>query len=255
MSLFHRWWIKNPIFFCCLVSFYWLNLQRQTDINKRWRRTNTQGWKQQQQQKTLYTPKVCVEEPGIKKTWKIPVVYLKARASPFIAALIRVTHADPGREQNNKKKRNSSHSWLTALINKREDGGVGGEDVGALCISSCSLWGKNCDNRKMPENNTWLSKLIIYSPCACVYVRPCFLMRIFQMKPQSRTRLWDGAAWNVLSRKSARRYVSVSVCEGFTHTLKHCLAMDWQLLLSISISNKLVSERRFKKMWDLTTMV
>lgn len=123
MSLFRRWWIKNPIFFCCLVSFYWLNLQRQTDINKRWRRTNTQGWRQQQQQKTLYTPKVCVEDSGIKKTWKIPVVYLKARASPFIAALIRVTHADPGREQNNKKKRNSSHSWLTALINKREDGG------------------------------------------------------------------------------------------------------------------------------------
>lgn len=160
--------------------------------------------------KTLYTAKVCVEDSCIKKTWKIPVVYLKTRASPFIAALIRVTHADPGREQNNKKKRNSYHSWLTALINKREDGG-------ALCISSCSLWGKNRDNRKMPENNTWLSKLIIYSPCACVYVRPCFLMRIFQMKPQSRARLWDGAAWNVLSRKSARRYVSVSVCEGFTY--------------------------------------
>lgn len=83
MSLFHRWWIKNPIFFCCLDSFYWLNLQRQTDINKRWRRANTQGWKQQQQKKTLYTPKVCVEDPGIKKTWKIPVCLLEGASFSF----------------------------------------------------------------------------------------------------------------------------------------------------------------------------
>lgn len=35
---------------------------------------------------------------------KNSVVYLKARAPLFIAALIRVTQTDPEREQNNKKK-------------------------------------------------------------------------------------------------------------------------------------------------------
>lgn len=109
-----------------LIIFF---LERQTDINKRCK----PGWKQKQQQKTLHTPKVWAADSCIKKTWKIPVVYLKTWASPFIAALIRVTHSDPGREQNNTKKRNSSHSWLTALINKREGGGWGGVGGGALC--------------------------------------------------------------------------------------------------------------------------
>lgn len=86
----------------------------------------------------------------------------------FIAALIRVTQTDPGREK--QRKRSDSRSWLTALINKS----VAKE--WALCISSLSLWGPSRDNREMPENNSWLLKQILYSPSGCIHVCSC---RIF----------------------------------------------------------------------------
>lgn len=147
-----------------------------------------------------------------------------------------------------QKKRNSSHSWLTALINKREGGGCG-----ALCISSCSLWGKNCDNRKMPENNTWLSKLIIYSACVyvCVfnedlsksnhYSKPGCELELHEMFSRGKTR-------------GKKEDTCVFLCAKDSHTSKHW-TVDWKTsmlrLLNVSFSNKRFVKIRFKKMLPL----
>lgn len=108
-----RWGINNPFFFC---------RGKQTWIKDEY--TNTQGWKKGKK-KLCTHQKFELKISALKRHEKL-WLFTWRRELLLSSLLWSEWHSDPGREQNNeKKKRNSSHSWLTALINKREGGGWG----------------------------------------------------------------------------------------------------------------------------------